>query len=94
MTFKKKDLLEIAKNARIKLTDKEVSELLPELQEILTLFELLDKVDTKKILPAFQPIKIENVSREDSITPSFDHEEVFLNVKNRKGNYFKGPKAI
>ena len=94
MKLDKKELQKIAKNARLELSEKEIKEFLPQLQEVLNLFSQLDQVDTKNVKPSFQPIKIENVTREDKITPSFSKEEVFLNVKNKQDDYFKGPKAI
>ena len=90
-----KELLEkIANNSRLNLTKKEEEEFLPQLKEILTVFSELDKVDTKGVKPSFQPIPIEDVTREDIIEPCLTEEGVFLNVKNKKEDYFKGPKAI
>jgi aspartyl-tRNA(Asn)/glutamyl-tRNA(Gln) amidotransferase subunit C len=87
-------LQKIASNARLQLTEKEINEFLPQLREVLDLFSMLDKVDTKNTKPSFQPINVSNVLREDVITSCLTTQEVFLNVKNRKGDYFKGPKAI
>lgn len=90
-----KVLLEkVAKNARLSLTDDEIMEFLPQLSEILELFSKLDELDTKDVKPSFQPISVSDVFRDDKAGVSFSIEEVFLNVKNRKDDYFKGPKAI
>tara|TARA_Y100000310_G_C20507930_1_gene727347 strand:- start:645 stop:929 length:285 start_codon:yes stop_codon:yes gene_type:complete len=94
MKLDKELLQKIAANARLELTDKEIKEFLPQLQEVLELFSKLDKVDTKNVKPSFQPIPLADVMREDKVTSCLTHEEVFLNVENKQDDYFKGPKAI
>jgi aspartyl-tRNA(Asn)/glutamyl-tRNA(Gln) amidotransferase subunit C len=90
-----KTLIEhVAKLARIKLTESEIDEFMPELQEILTAFSELDKVKTDDIKPSLQPIEIKNVTREDTITESLAQEEALKNSENTKDGYFKGPRAV
>jgi len=91
----KKEILEnVAKNARLKLTEKEIKEFTLELEEVLKSFSILDKIDTKNVEPSFQPLEIKNVFREDIIKKSLSQEEALSNTKNKKDGYFKGPKAI
>ena len=89
------DLLKkIAVNARLHLTEQELQDFLPQLQEILTTFEKLKEVNTENVKPSFQPIEVKDVFREDTPRPCLSSDEVFRNVKNKQGNYFKGPKAV
>jgi len=90
-----KELLQhVAVIARLKLTDKEIKEFIPELKEILEAFSKLDKVDTKGIKPSFQPVEIKDVTREDKIEASLTQEEALANSPNKKDGYFKGPRAV
>ncbi len=94
MTLNQDQLKKIAANSRLHLTEKELQEFLPQLQEILTTFEKLKEVNTEKVKPSFQPIEVKDIFREDSPQQCLSSEEVFKNVKNKQEGYFKGPKAV
>ena len=87
-------LLRVARNARLNLTEKEINELLPQLEEVLEYFSVLDKINTSDIEPAFQPIEMKNVLRDDIVEKSLDRNDVLANVKNKKDGFFKGPKVV
>ena len=87
-------LLNIAKNARLSLTEEEIAEFLPQLSEVLDVFSKLNDVKTDNVKPSFHPIPIENVMRDDKVEKSFSSQEVFQDVKNKENHFFKGPKAI
>lgn len=90
-----KDLiLKVAKNARLKLSEKEIEEFLPQLKEILENFESIKKVDTINIKEMFHPIEIKNNIREDKIETSLSQEKALSNTKHKKDGYFKGPRAL
>jgi len=90
-----KDLIKrVAANARLKLTDEEISKFVPELKEILEHFSKLNKLDTEDVKPSFHPIELKNVMREDKARPSLAPEEALSNTKHKKDNYFKGPRAL
>tara|TARA_Y100000310_G_scaffold345531_1_gene466087 strand:- start:21283 stop:21567 length:285 start_codon:yes stop_codon:yes gene_type:complete len=90
-----KELLDkIAKNARLELTESEIKEFIPQLQEILKVFSTLESVNTDGIEPSFQPIGVNNVLRDDKVEKSLTTKEVFQGIQNKQDNYFKGPKAI
>ncbi len=94
MKLDKELLNSIATNARLTLTPKEEKDFIPQLKEILNVFSVLDKVNTKGVKPSFQPIPIKDVMREDIVEPCLTEEGIFLNVKNKENGFFKGPKAI
>ena len=87
-------LLKVAENARLKLTDEEISKFLPQLQEILDTFSKLDNLPVSDEKPSFQPMPIKNVFREDKIYASLPEKDVFSNAKSVEKKYFKGPKVI
>jgi len=90
----KKLLLRVAENARLNLTEAEIKEFTPQLQEILKAFSKLDKLDVSKENPSFQPIPLKNVTRKDAIEKCLSQEEALKNTKHKKDGYFLGPKAM
>ncbi|MBI4159144.1 Asp-tRNA(Asn)/Glu-tRNA(Gln) amidotransferase subunit GatC [Candidatus Woesearchaeota archaeon] len=92
MKINKEILQGVANNARIKLSKKEVDELLPQLNGILKIFSQLNGINTNNIEPSFQPVEVKNVFREDRVESC--KEDVLVNVKNKEDRYFKGPKSI
>ena len=87
-------LQKVAKNARLSLSEEEKKKFLPQLQEILKAFSVLDDLEVSKEKPSFQPIELKNVWREDKIEKCLSQEEALSNTKHRKDGYFKGPKVI
>lgn len=87
-------LLQVAKNARLELTEKEIQQFLPQFREMLAAFEKIEKVDITSTKPAFQPIPLRNRWREDAVEKSLSNEEALSNAVHQKPPYFKGPQAI
>ena len=90
-----KQLIEkVAKNARLKLTDKEIKEFIPQFKEILDTLSKLKEVNTENTKVSIQPVEIKNITRKDEIGKCFTTEEILSNTKHKKNNYFLGPKAL
>jgi len=87
-------LLRVAANARLNLTEDEIKKFLPQLREILSAFGTLDELDVSNEKPCFQPIKLENVSRQDNVGKCVSQEEALQNTKHKKDGYFMGPKVV
>ncbi len=87
-------LLRVAKNARLRLSEKEVAEFLPQLQGIIEPFSKLDKLNVEKQKPSFQPIALENVWREDKTGKCLSNDEALSLTQHKKGFYFKGPRVV
>ncbi len=94
MEVNKELISKVAKNARLSLTDEEIKEFIPQFKEILESFKELNKINTEKIKPSFQPIEIKNVLREDTPKPCISTEIILNNTKHKENNYFKGPRAL
>jgi aspartyl-tRNA(Asn)/glutamyl-tRNA(Gln) amidotransferase subunit C len=78
----------------LNLTSKEIQEFAIELKEVLENFSLIDKCDTSKVEPSFQPVELKNALREDKVVEGLSQEDALANSKDKKDGYFKGPKAI
>ncbi|MCX6799405.1 MAG: Asp-tRNA(Asn)/Glu-tRNA(Gln) amidotransferase subunit GatC [Candidatus Diapherotrites archaeon] len=87
-------LLRVAANARLNLREEEIKKFLPQLQEILTAFGKLDELDVSAEKPSFQPLRLENVSRQDSAGKCLSQEDALRNTKHKKDGYFLGPKVV
>jgi len=94
MQINKKLIEHVAALTRLKLTDKEVKEFMPQLKEILNTFSKIDKVNTDNTEPSFQPVEVKNVMREDIAGGSLTQEEALSNTEHKKDGYFKGPKVV
>jgi len=94
MNINKELIQQVAKNARLNLSDAEIQEFLPQLKEILLSFEKLQELNTEKVKPSFQPLEIKNILREDKQLPCKSQEEILSNTQLKQDGYFKGPKAL
>ncbi len=79
------DVSRVAKLANLPLTQEEEKKFEKQLGEILSYIEKLNEVDTKNIESTSQVTGLENVTREDTASPSLPQEEVLKNAPLRQG---------
>lgn len=79
----------VAKLANIPLSDKEKEKFEEQLSSILDYVEKLNEIDTKNVEPTSQVTGLENVTREEEVTPSLSQEEVLKNAKTKHNGFFK-----
>ncbi len=84
----------VAELACLELSDEEVKKFAKELEEIEKAFSKIREVDTENCEPAFHPVKIENVWREDTPSESLSREVALANTQHKEDGYFKGPKIV
>ena len=90
-----RELIEkVSSVARLKLTEAEIKEFLPQLSEILKSFSKIDEVKTAGAKPSFQPVEMKNALRDDRKGSCLSQEEALSNTTHKKDGYFKGPRAI
>ena len=89
MKLSHKEVLHIARLARLGLTETEVDILEEQLSNILENFELLQQVDTTSIPPTSQSIALQNVVRDDEVAPSFPPEEILANAPRKEDDFFR-----
>ncbi len=81
--------------ARLKLSEEEIKKFSLDMNNILEAFKELEKVKTDGVEPAFWPIEVKDILREDKIGRSLETKEALANVKeNKEDGYFKGPKVV
>jgi len=90
-----KELIEkVAKISRLNLNEEEKEIFLKDFKDVLENFSKISRVDVINVELSVQPVKFENVLREDKVENSLDEKDVFLNTKHKEKGFFKGPKIL
>ena len=89
MKLSREEALHIALLARLGLTETEVNRLSEQLSNILENFEALQQVDTTGIPPTAQSIPLQNVVKEDKVTPCLPQSQVLANAPRKEENFFR-----
>ena len=76
------DISHVAKLANLPLSHEEQEKLGKQLDETLDHIASLQKIDTKNIEPTSQVTGLENVTREDIVTPSLSQKEALQNARD------------
>lgn len=90
----KDEIRAVAANARLNLTDEDVTALAQDLENILESFESLDDIDTEGVEPSFHPIESAAEPRDDECGECLSQDEALSNTENTDDGYFEGPKAV
>lgn len=94
MKINKELIDDVARLARLKLTEKEKEMFVKDFKEILDTFSQLNKCDTMRVKPSFQPVELKNFMREDLVEKSLNQKDALKNAEHKKDGYFKGPRAV
>jgi aspartyl-tRNA(Asn)/glutamyl-tRNA(Gln) amidotransferase subunit C len=87
-----KDVLNVAKLARLELSEEEVRRFSQQLSSILGYVEQLNRLDVKDAEPLAHVLDLKNVFREDAIQPSLPQKEILANGPEVSAGHFKVPK--
>ena len=88
------DVEHVAHLARLGLTGPELDRLEGQLNHILDQYAILATVPTDHIAPTAQTIELENILREDVVTPSLPADAALAGAPERSGSYFVVPAVI
>ena len=89
------DILKLARLARLRLTDEEVTSYQKELSAILDYVAHLDAVDTTGLEPTYQVTGLTNVTRPDEIVEyGTSQEDLLKNVPQKEGALIKVRRMI
>jgi len=89
MKLSREEVLHIARLARLGLTEEDVDKFREQLSNILENFEILRQVDTTDVPPTAQSLALQNVMRDDGVTPSLSPEDILANAPRREGDCFR-----
>jgi len=83
------DVLHIAKLANLPLRKEEIQKYGEQLSAILEYIEKLKKVKTDTVSETSQVTGLENVTKDDSSTPSLTQAQALSNAKSQQNGLFK-----
>lgn len=89
-----KDVRYVAALARIHLQEDEVAHLQQDLEKIIGYINKLKELDVSAVEPTSHALSLENVFRQDEVTPSLDHDKALAIAVEKKDGAFKVPKVI
>jgi aspartyl-tRNA(Asn)/glutamyl-tRNA(Gln) amidotransferase subunit C len=88
------DVEHVAFLARLGLREDELDRLQGELNHILDQYAILARLATDAIPPTAQTIELENILRDDRVTPSLAPEVVLANAPATEGDFIVVPAII
>jgi aspartyl-tRNA(Asn)/glutamyl-tRNA(Gln) amidotransferase subunit C len=88
------DVAHVAHLARLGLTEEELGRLEGQLNHILEQYAVLAELDTDHIAPTAQTIELENILRDDVVTPSFTVDEALADAPERAGDHIVVPAIL
>ena len=90
MNISKKEVLYIADLSRLNVTDEEADALTEKMEAFIGFANMLSELDTSH-LAADTSISLQNVFREDCVTPSYDANILLENAPCRRDGYYLAP---
>jgi len=94
MALDKDAVANIAKLARIRISETEMETLAGELSHILGWIEQLDEVDTSHAEPMTSVTEMDWPKREDKVTDGNYPDRVLANAPDRMGKFYTVPKVV
>ena len=89
MKLSRKEVEHLALLSRLGLSEEEIEKYREQLSTILENFEILQQVDTSNVQATAHSIVLQNVMRDDEITPSLSSNEVLSNAPDQEEGCFK-----
>ncbi len=94
MTIDNQLILKLEHLARLQLSDSEREQLKGDLNNILTMVEKLQEVDTENVEPLVYITEHDNILRTDEVKNQVSRAAALANAPNSNEQYFKVPKVI
>ena len=94
MEITKQEVENVAKLARLEITQAEKETFAQQLSQILTHVEKLNQYDTSGVEPTATVLGQTNVFREDVVKPSLTVDQALANAPDRQADGFAVPKII
>jgi len=91
MAIDRKQLLHVARLARLELREDEIERLEGQLNDILDAVSKVSELDLSDVPPTSHPLDVVNVWAGDEPRPCLTVEEALANAPEREGAYFKVP---
>ena len=93
MAIDRKQLLHVARLARLELREDEIERLEGQLNDILAAVSKVSELDLSDVPPTAHPLQIANAWAEDEPHACLPLEDVFANAPDRDDDHFRTPPA-
>ncbi len=94
MSISRDDAAQVAKLARLELSESELSALAGQLSAILDYVAVLDELDVSAVEPMVHAVELSNVLRPDEPRPSLPRAAALSNAPKTDGKHFLVPAII
>lgn len=95
MSISKEEIIHLSKLSNISLSDQQIEQLQPDLENIIGYISQLDELDTEGIEPTYQCFDMTNVWREDKITEFEATRDDLISLSAESTNHqIKVPKVL
>ena len=84
----------VAQLARLGLTDAETTEILTQLNSILSLVDQMQQIDTKGVVPLAHPLDLEQTLRADAVTEVDQREKFQVTAPHADAGLYLVPRVV
>ncbi len=88
------EVVHVARLARLALTPEELERFTEQLGAVLEHAQDVEALDTAGVPPTAHPLPLNNVWREDVVTPSLDRDEVLSQAPDVEADRFRVPRIL
>lgn len=90
-----KDLIQqIAKLAKLTISDEEIANYIPHMKKVLSHFSELETLNTDNVEPLITPVDLKSYLREDKVEKNISTEELLEGAPSSVGQLFQVPPVI
>ena len=94
MTLRREDVAHVAKLARLSLSDAELDMFTDQLGQVLEHANDMNSLDLESVVATAHPFGLINVVRDDTVTPSLDHDTVLAMAPDAQDGRFAVPRIM
>ena len=94
MKIEIKTVDEVAHLARLEFDEKSKSEIIKDMNNMLSFVEKLNELNTENIEPLVYMTDEVNILREDEVKSEMTQHEALMNAPKKDSDYFKVPKVV
>ncbi len=80
--------------ARLEFNGDDRTEIISDMEKIISFMEKLQKVETTEIKPLISVSENKNILREDKSEITISKQEAFINAPKKDSDYFRIPKVL
>lgn len=84
----------IAHLARLNIDPKEEEKFASQLGDVIKHFEMLNELDTAKVIPTIHAIELKNITRDDVSQTCMNRDLLLEEAPSREGEFFKVLKIL